>query len=196
MPAPLVELKNYQEKALDALEGYLADAASSRDPDFAFYRATRQQYMPVPALPDIPYVCLRVPTGGGKTLMAAHAVGRVADTFLKHERPTVLWLVPSNAILDQTLSALRTREHPYRDAIAHRFGEAVSVLDIGEALYVSRADLDGTACIVVATIQSFRVEDTEGRKVYEQNGMLMEHFSGLDPRQIEGLDMGEDDYRG
>ncbi len=191
MAAPLIELKGYQEKVLDALESYLADAASD-DPDIAFYRATHRPYMPVPALPDLPYICLRVPTGGGKTLMAAHAVGRAADAYLKHERPTVLWLVPSNAILDQTLAALRDREHAYRDALARRFGEAVSVMDIKEALYVSRGDLEGTACIIVATIQSFRVEDTEGRKVYEQNGVLMEHFSGLDSRQIEALETGEE----
>lgn len=191
MAAPLVELKNYQEKALDALENYLGNAATD-NPDIAFYRATHQPYVPVPALPDLPYVCVRVPTGGGKTLMAAHVVGRVADAYLKHERPTVLWLVPSNAILDQTLSALRNREHPYRDALARRFGEAVSVLDIEEALYVSRADLEGTACIVVATIQSFRVEETEGRKVYDINGALMEHFSGLDERQLTLLELGED----
>jgi len=191
MAAPLIELKTYQEKALDALECYLADAASD-DPDVAFYRATRRSYVPVPALPDLPYVCLRVPTGGGKTLMAAHAVGRVADAYLKHERPTVLWLVPSNAILDQTLAALRNREHSYRDALARRFGEAVSVMDIKEALYVSRADLEGTACVIVATIQSFRVEETEGRKVYDANGVLMEHFSGLDQRQIDLLEISED----
>lgn len=36
------------------------------------------------------------------------------------------------------------------------------------------------------------MEDTEGRKVYEQNGVLMEHFSGLDSRQIEALETGEE----
>lgn len=191
MAVALVELKAYQERALDALENYLADAASD-NPDVAFYRATRRPYVPVPSLPDLPYVCVRVPTGGGKTLMAAHTVGRAADVYLKHDRPTVLWLVPSNAILDQTLAALRNPDHAYRDALARRFGEAVSVMNIKEALYVSRADLEGTACIIIATIQSFRVEDTEGRKVYDQNGVLMEHFSGLDDRQVSLLECSED----
>jgi len=191
MATPLIELKCYQEKALGALEKYLASAAAD-NPNDAFYKATRRPYVPVPVLPDLPYVCIRVPTGGGKTLMAAHAVGRAADAFLKHEHPTVLWLVPSNAILEQTLAALQDREHPYRDALSRRFGEAVNVLDIKEALYVSRADLDGAACIVVATIQSFRVEETDGRKVYEQNGSLQDHFSGRDEREFAGLDKGED----
>jgi type III restriction enzyme len=190
MAAALIELKTYQEKALDTLEAYLANAVAD-NPNDAFYKITRRPYVPVPALPDLPYVCLRVPTGGGKTLMAAHAIGRAADVFLKHERPAVVWLVPSTAILEQTLAALRNREHPYRDALTRRFGEAISVMDITEALYVSRADLDGTASIIVATIQSFRVEDTEGRKVYEQNGNLQDHFSGRDEREFAGLDLGE-----
>ena len=58
MAAPLIELKGYQEKVLDALESYLADAASD-DPDIAFYRATHRPYMPVPALPDLPYICMQ-----------------------------------------------------------------------------------------------------------------------------------------
>ena len=189
MAAPL-ETEAYQEKALDALQSYLTDAAAN-NPDIAFYRATHRAYVPVSALPDLPYVCVRVPTGGGKTLMAAHAIGRIAETYLKNDRPTVLWLVPSNAILEQTLAALRNRSHAYRDALARHFGEAVTVLNIEEALYVSRADLEGSACVVVSTIQSFRIEDTEGRKVYETNGALMEHFSGLNQNLLELLELDE-----
>jgi type III restriction enzyme len=37
--------------------------------------------------------------------------------------------------------------------------------------------------VIVATLQAFRVEDTDGRKVYETNGQLMDHFAGL-PRAI------------
>lgn len=32
-------------------------------------------YQPVADLPGVPYACLRLPTGGGKTLLAAHSVG-------------------------------------------------------------------------------------------------------------------------
>lgn len=45
----------------------------------------------------------------------------------------------------------------------------------------------GVACVIVATIQSFRVEDKDGRKVYEASGALMDHFSGLHPEQTGHL---------
>ncbi len=52
-------------------------------------------------------------------------------------------------------------------------------MSVTDALYARRADYDGGATIVVATLQAFRVEETEGRKVYEANGELMDHFTGL-----------------
>lgn len=177
---PPFRLKDYQTASLDALRAWLSEAASTGDADTAFYKRTRRPYQPVAALPGVPYACLRVPTGGGKTLIAAHAVGVAADAYLKTDSPTCVWLVPSNAILSQTLRALGNRAHPFRAALAERFGENVRVMGVPEALYARRPDYDGGATVIVATIQSFRVTDTEGRKVYEPNGELMDHFGGLD----------------
>jgi type III restriction enzyme len=42
----------------------------------------------------------------------------------------------------------------------------------------------------VATIQAFRVEETEGRKVYEANGELMDHFTGLADGLRDALEIG------
>src|SRR5205823_3841660 len=114
--------------------------------------------------------CLRVPTGGGKTLMACHALGIAATEYLQADRAVCLWLVPSNTIRDQTLAALRDHRHPYREAVAARFGGQVSVLDFREALYVQRATMDGETTIIVATLAASRVEETDERKVYETNG--------------------------
>jgi type III restriction enzyme len=111
--------------------------------------------------------------------MACHSLGIACRSFLEAERTVCLWLVPSNTIRDQTLAALRDREHPYRQAIEADFSGNVRVLDLTEALYVQRGDLDGETCIIVSTLQAFRVEETEGRKVYESNGALSHHFSGL-----------------
>jgi hypothetical protein len=50
----------------------------------------------------------------------------------------VLWLVPSNTILDQTADALRDPRHPYRRALELACG-TVEVVTIEEALRLSRA---------------------------------------------------------
>ncbi|MAZ18982.1 MAG: restriction endonuclease subunit R [Ahrensia sp.] len=179
MSLPVFHLKKYQIKTLASLRAFLAKAVELNDADTAFYALTKRPFVGPPGLPGLPYVCLRVPTGGGKTILAAHSVAVAADTLLRCENPTVLWLVPSQAIREQTLSSLRDRSHPNRRALADRFGENVRVMTAQEALYAKRADYDGGAVVIVATIQAFRVEETEGRKVYDANGELMDHFTGI-----------------
>ena len=62
----------------------------------------------------IPNICMKVPTGGGKTLLAACALGRVSRDYFKSSQGLVLWIVPSTTIYNQTLKALLNKEHPYR----------------------------------------------------------------------------------
>ncbi|MBT0653449.1 DEAD/DEAH box helicase family protein [Geomobilimonas luticola] len=69
---------------------------------------------------------------------------------------------------------------------------SVSVLSIQEALYVTRPTLATGTTVIVSTIQAFRVDATEGRKVYEPSGALMDHFSGVDPALLDTLDKYED----
>ncbi|HET9640410.1 MAG TPA: DEAD/DEAH box helicase family protein [Allosphingosinicella sp.] len=181
-------LKNYQRDALTALTNWLTETSKSGDPDMAFYKATKRAYRPVPGLEGIPYACLRVPTGGGKTLIAAHAIGRATDALVTTENPCAIWLAPSDAIVSQTLTALRDVSHPYRAALAERFGSNVRVMDVKEALYARRPDYDGNAAIIVATIQSFRQEETDTLNVYKDNGELMDHFSGLEAGALVRLE--------
>ncbi|MGA7383712.1 MAG: DEAD/DEAH box helicase family protein [Methylocella sp.] len=155
MSAPFA-LKLYQRQSLDALRNYLAEAAEPGDASTAFYNYTHRSYRDSPALPGLPYVCLRVPTGGGKTILAAHSIGIACDAFLKSETSCALWLVPSQPIRDQALATLQDRAHPNRRALAGRFGENVRVMTVTEALYAKRADYDGGACVIVATLQAFR----------------------------------------
>jgi type III restriction enzyme len=189
--APGLPLKSYQTATIAAVRKWLSDASATGDADASFYKIVRRAYQEVAELPGVPYACLRVPTGGGKTLIASHLLGIAADAFLKTDMPVALWLVPSNAIREQTLKALTDRSHPYRQALAERFGENVRVMTIGEALYAKRPDYDGGAAIIVGTLQSFRVTETEGRKVYDPNGELMDHFTGLTEVQTRRLETGE-----
>lgn len=192
----MIVLKDYQEWALDALRQYFQECSHTDAPDTSFYAVTKTvfgrgiAYNPIQELEDTPYVCLRIPTGGGKTIVASHSIGIAARELLQTEHPVVLWLVPSNAILGQTIAALRDRNHPYRQAVETTIG-AVNILDVEAALYVKRANLDGEATIIVTTMQAFRVEETIGRRVYRDSGELMGHFSGLPPHIEDILEKGE-----
>lgn len=190
----MITLKDYQIRVLDSLREFLRQCSKDGRPDAAFQSVQimnfRQPvpYIPVHAaglLPGMPYVCLRVPTGGGKTLLACHTAGIAMEELLHAERAVVLWLVPSNTILDQTADALRDPRHPYRRALELSC-RAVEVLTIEEALHLSRATVEGQTVVIVATIQSFRVEDTTGRKVYDR-GSFSEHFLNVPANRLADL---------
>jgi type III restriction enzyme len=85
-------LKEYQQESLDGI-GRFCDgvrtaigANAMRPVHDAYYAATRRDFIEVPQLPNVPYACLRVPMGGGKTLIAAHAVGVVAKHLGHQDR--------------------------------------------------------------------------------------------------------------
>ena len=183
-------LKEYQERTLETLTEYYQKCLQYENANTAFYDLTQRPYASVEGLPGMPYVCLRLPTGGGKTFVACHAVGITASELLKTESPIVLWLTPSNAIRDQTLNALKNPNHPYRDAFEsarHR----VEVRTISEALYLSPHILNTKTTIIVSTMQAFRVEDTDGRKVYEPSGALMGHFTHLSDETLSAVERDE-----
>lgn len=193
----MLRLKEYQQKSLDALQAYCQLTIQLGDADTAFYQLTRTiygtgiPYHAIPELPGLPYVCLRIPTGGGKTLVACHAIPILKQELLHSDHPLVLWLVPSNAIKEQTIAALQDRNHPYHRALTAQVGP-ITVLDITQSLFVQRATLDSSLTIIVSTIQAFRVEDTEGRKVYETNGHLMSHFDGYPQAALDKLETYSD----
>jgi type III restriction enzyme len=196
-----IQLKDYQERVLGSLRDFLKSCARTLDPARAFHDVTARVYgepltyirASAAGLPaEMPYVCLRVPTGGGKTLLACHAVGIAQTELLRADRSVVLWLVPSNTILEQTADALRDPRHPYRRALELECAGPIEVLRIDEALQLNRGKVDGATVVIVATIQSFRVEDTTGRKVYAQSSPFQEHFQNLPPEDAARLLPGPD----
>jgi type III restriction enzyme len=182
-----MELKEYQRTALDTLGEFLRMAAAGRM-EAGFQGLSGRPYRATALESGTPYVCLRLPTGGGKTLLAAHAVGLARGEFLRRDRAMVLWLAPTNAIVEQTLRALRHPRHPYRDALEAGCEAQLEVTDIEGALALSPAAAAGATVVLVATLQALRVERTEGRRVYEANGSLQGHFSGLSPSQARALE--------
>ena len=74
VPSPLPRLPIFLSAPLFPLSAGLA-----------FYKATNEAWKPLTGNPDTPFVCLKVPTGGGKTLIAAHAAGIVYDRLLQNK---------------------------------------------------------------------------------------------------------------
>ena len=90
----------------------------------------------------IPHICFKIPTGGGKTLLAASVLERL-------NRPTgfALWIVPTRSIYEQTKIALKDREHPYRQTLERASGGRVKLLE-KDNLFTS-ADVEHYMCIML-----------------------------------------------
>ncbi|TDX26250.1 DEAD/DEAH box helicase [Rhodovulum visakhapatnamense] len=193
-----MKLKQYQTDTLSVLRRFFEEArvagpkgayeAITREPDQAKrlgrYGGT---YTPLAELPAVPYVCLRLPTGGGKTILGAHSIGIARDAWVEKDYPMVLWLVPSNTIRLQTAEALKNARHPYRQALDEAFDGRVRVFDIADFTHIRPHDIRDHCCIVVGTIQTLRVSNTEGRKVYSHNENMEPHFTAL-PNTLPGLE--------
>ena len=90
----------------------------------------------------IPHACFKVPTGGGKTLLAAAALEQ-----LRRQTGLVLWIIPTRAIYEQTKAALRNREHPYRQMLEIASAGRLKLLE-KEDLF-TRSDIENYLCVML-----------------------------------------------
>ena len=191
-----MKLKNYQIATLEKIKEFLTDARYVEDLNSVFKKyqdaeGFRAQYKPLKGLEKVPYICVRVPTGGGKTFMAANMIGIASDAYLKVEHPIVLWLVPTDVIRKQTLETLRDKQHPNYLALQDKFGDDIRIFDITEFRQFRTQDMTDNTCVFVATFASLRITNTDGRKVYEYNENFEPHF-----RNIKDNDYMEKDEAG
>lgn len=199
----MLQLKLYQQRTLDELKEFLVDtnklvSGSKIEPEKALklvfnIKNETETYKSLPELVNTPYACIKIPTGGGKTLVASYSLSIIFDNYLqdKNGKGLVMWFVPSDAIRSQTLKNLKDRQHPYREAIDAKFGNNIKVLTLEEALTIQKADIQNNLCIVVASLQAFRRADTQWLKVFQANGSLISHFENL-VKDIDFLDKDTD----
>ena len=178
-------LKSYQQAALDALARF-ARAAQMVGVAQAYKEQAGHSYS-AEVFGATPCVCLRIPTGGGKTVLAAHAVKTMAQEWAATDAPVAIWLVPSDTIRSQTLKALQTAGHPYREALAAQYGAGVKVCTLEDVASIAPPDWGLQAVVVVATIQSFRIEDTDKRNVYSFSERFERHFKSVDEARLRVL---------
>ncbi|MGH0343914.1 DEAD/DEAH box helicase [Sinorhizobium meliloti] len=138
-------------------------------------------------LPDghgrqVPHVCLELPTGSGKTLIAGHAVGRILSALDGVTTGLVLWVVPSDAIYQQTRAQLRDRGHPVRQALEVASGGRLKVLEKGSDF--TRADVEEGLAVMLLMLQSARQKkDTSEQialKVFRESGRYGSFFPESD----------------
>ena len=178
-----MELKNYQKNVISDLTRYLELLNETGNIGTAYRKLWEKKNVPVgfggiPAyqniLPGVPDLCFKVPTGGGKTFLACNAIKPVFGALPQTKIKSVVWLVPSDAILEQTLAALRNPAHPYRQKLDTDFGGRVEIYTKQELLAGQNFNITSVTeqlSVMVLSYDSFRGRK-EALKARQENSSL------------------------
>lgn len=126
----------------------------------------------------VPSTCLKIPTGGGKTLIAAHAVSRIMSKWARRNSGFVLWIVPNEAIYSQTKKAFINREHPYRQVLDRAAAGRVKILEKNAPL--DKRDTDTHLCVMLLMLQSANRETKESLRMFRDRGNVYGFFPASD----------------
>ncbi|MFN4806294.1 MAG: DEAD/DEAH box helicase [Akkermansiaceae bacterium] len=116
----------------------------------------------------VPNLCLKLPTGAGKTYIATRAIEQLQRIYYRRSHGLVLWVVPSDAIYKQTWKALANREHPYRMTLERASGGRVKLLRKGDTF--SKSDVENYLCVFVMMMAAAARELTDPLKMFQDSG--------------------------
>ncbi|MCY4211237.1 MAG: DEAD/DEAH box helicase family protein [Gammaproteobacteria bacterium] len=123
----------------------------------------------------IPHICMKLPTGGGKTLLGAAAIER-----LRPPAGLILWITPSRAIFRQTWRAFSYRLHPYRQALERACGGRVKLLKKTDAFTL--ADVENHLCIMPLMLQAADRQDRNFLRIFRDSGHYPSFFPEPDDK--------------
>ena len=158
------EFRNYPKAAWQKLKENSAVAATSGE----YVDRTDDADRP------IPHICFKVPTGGGKTLLAAAALER-----LPWQRGLVLWIVPSKAIYAQTKAALYDKQHPYRKMLNRASAGRVKMLEKEDTFNTD--DIANYLCVMLLMLPAAnRRKGKEFLRMFRDSGRYPSFFPDSD----------------
>ena len=158
------ELRNYPKAAWQKLKENGGVAATASEHVDRTDEANR----------SIPHICFKVPTGGGKTLLAAASLER-----LPWQRGLVLWIVPSKAIYTQTKAALWDKQHPYRKMLNRASAGRVKMLEKEDAF--NREDIANYLCVMLLMLPATnRQRGREFLRMFRDSGRYPSFFADSD----------------
>lgn len=181
-----MKLKNYQNTVMSDLSSFMDAVNRENDIINGWHQYWNEKdisvgFGGVPAyqnkIEGTPHICMKVPTGGGKTFMACSAVRKIFDHLPADKPKVVVWLVPSDSILTQTIRTLSDVTHPYRQRLDMDFAGRVGIYTKEMLLNGQNFSPDTIRemlTICVLSYASLRIDSKkkDTRKVYQENGSL------------------------
>lgn len=182
-----MELKRYQRKVLRDIEAFIDQCNEKMNIPKAYRSFWQNKGVEVAegtdlqpyqsSIKGVPRVTVKIPTAGGKTFIACNALEKMFSTLEVDKPKVVVWFVPSDPILQQTVRRLKDSADPYRQRIDALFNGAVGVYDKEELLNAKGFDpvtVTEQLTIAVLSIDSFAATDKESRRVRRENSELAE----------------------
>jgi len=179
----MIQLKEYQRDTLKAIRVYL-DALTTTRAEVAalsgkfkvdWAAAAWEQVKGGPYVArknglgqPLPSVCLKIPTGGGKTLLATKAIDLINTHFRKSNRGLVLWIVPTTQIYSQTFNALKDRDHPYRQTLDNASGGRTLILE--RTQHFTPADVEQNLCVLLLMLPAAARQTKETLRMFRDSG--------------------------
>ncbi len=185
-----MELKKYQRQVIADLKEYLALLRAEGNYATAYRNFWQSRGFQVgfggmkpyqDLLPGTPNLCFKIPTGGGKTYLACNAVKSIFDALPARKVKAVVWLVPSDSILEQTIKALRNPNHAYRQHLNACYGSRVAVYDKKQLLSGEGFNITAVSeqlSVMVLSYDSFRGRK-ESLKSRQENSNLVSFAQAL-----------------
>lgn len=189
-------LKKYQIKVVSELKTFYSKARETKDafdtakkalpPEMrhtlnwvqtAFQNTTKDyRDRPTNGLGEYyPRFVIKVPTGGGKTLLAVESIREYQNIFARKRTGLVLWIVPSETIYSQTVAKLRDKTNPLRQLLDQASGNKTLILEKGQRL--ATHDIEENLVILFVMIQSIsRQNGKEALKVFQDSGGFESFF--------------------
>jgi len=208
-----MELKEYQQSVVDQVERFLRAVARERESGNArhasldAWRSVRggMYHEHTNGLrEDYPAVTIKIPTGGGKTVVATQILGSIYRTLLPERNGAglVLWVVPSNQIYRDTVRRLSDRNDWYRIKLEHAVSRRIEVWEKTDIARLTPVKLRENLNVLVVQLASTNRETADQLKFFrDSGGNIVQHFPPEDApeahrllkEQFPNLDMIEDD---
>ena len=184
-----MELKKYQLRVREEVKTWLTELAKQQAAGNKHAALDAWEALGVPGRAyaerrngigkDMPNFCLKIPTGGGKTLLATQILGLIYSTILEKRNGVglVLWVVPSDQIYKDTLKALRDRNHFYRFSLEHAVSRRVEIWEKHEIARMTPTQLHGALNVLLIKLASANRETKDQLKMFQDSGgNIVMHF--------------------
>lgn len=121
-----------------------------------------------------PRFCLKIPTGGGKTILAIDAIREYQNLFAKKRTGLVVWITHRETIYRQTIEKMKDKNHVYRQWLDQCSGNRTIILEKGQPLRLQ--DVENNLTILMLMIQSAGRTTKENMKVFQDSGGYIDFF--------------------